>query len=119
MAQFAVLIYSDDSGRVAGSDTEENDENDRHADELASSGAMTLAYAFTSRSEAISVDANGARRGPFLGLPLIVAGIYIVEADDLVAATDIARTNPAVHSATGGVEVRPIHSGGPVSGELP
>jgi hypothetical protein len=114
MAQFAVLIYSDDSGRVAGRDTAENDENDRHADELASSGAMTLAYAFTSRSDAIAIDANGARRGPFLDLPLVVAGIYIIEADDIAAATGIARANPAVRSAAGGVEVRPIHSGGPV-----
>lgn len=115
MAQFAVLIYSDDSGRVAGRDTDANDENDRHADELANSGAMTAAYAFTSRTEAVSIDANGARSGPFVDLPLSVAGFYVIEAPDVVAATEIARANPAVRSATGGVEVRPIHSGGPVS----
>jgi hypothetical protein len=115
MAQFAVLIYSDDSGRVEGHETEANDENDRHADELANSGAMTLAYAFTSRSEAISIEANGARRGPFLDVPQVVAGFYVIEADDIVEATEIARGNPAARSATGGVEVRPIHSGGLVS----
>jgi hypothetical protein len=114
MAQFAVLIYSDDSGRVAGRETDEFDENDRHADELANSGAMTLAYAFTARSEAISIDANGARRGPFLDVPQVIAGFYIVEADDIAAATEIARANPAVRSGAGGVEIRPIHSGGPV-----
>jgi hypothetical protein len=115
MAQFAVLIYSDDSGREAGRDTDENDENDRHADELANSGAMTLAYAFTTRSDAVSIDANGLRRGPFLDLPQVVAGFYVIEASDIAAATEIARGNPAVRSAGGGVEIRPIHSGGPVS----
>jgi hypothetical protein len=114
MAQFAVLIYSDDSGRVAGRDTDDNDENGRHADELASSGAMTFAVAFTSRAEAVSLDANGERRGPFLDTPQVVAGFYVVEAADLAAATEIARANPAVRSASGGVEIRPIHSGGPV-----
>jgi len=114
MAQFAVLIYSDDSGRHAGRETVADDENDRHADELASSGAMTLAYAFTSRSEAVSIDVNGVRPGPFLDLPQVVAGFYVIEAPDLHAATEIARANPAVRSATGGVELRPIHSGGPM-----
>jgi hypothetical protein len=114
MAQFAVLIYSDDSGRDAGSATAAGDENDRHADALADSGAMTLAYAFTSRSEAVSIDGNGARPGPFLDLPQVVAGVYVIEAADIEAATEIARSNPAVRSAVGGVEIRRIHSGGPV-----
>jgi hypothetical protein len=114
MAQFAVLIYSNDSDRVAGRETPADDENDRHADELASSGAMTLAYAFTSRSDAVSIDASGIRPGPFLDSPQVVAGFYIVEAPDIDAATAIAGGNPAVRSAGGGVEVRPIHSGGPV-----
>ena len=114
MAQFAVLIYSDDSGRHAGRETVADDENDRHADELASSGAMTLAYAFTSRSEAVSIDVNGVRPGPFLDLPQVVAGFYVIDAASIEAATEIARSNPAVRSAAGGVEIRRIHSGGPV-----
>jgi len=114
MAQFGVVIYSDDSGRAAGQETAVDDENDRHADELASSGAMTMAFAFTSRSEAVSIDANGVRPGPFLDLPQVVAGFYVIEAPDLEAASQIARSNPAVRSAAGGVEIRRIHSGGPV-----
>lgn len=113
MAQFAVLIYSDDSGRVAGRRTDENDEHDRHADELANSGAMTFAWAFTSRSDAVSIDADGVRPGPFVDTPQVVAGFYVLEAADIEAAKEIARANPAVRSG-GGVEIRPIHSGGPV-----
>jgi len=40
-----------------------------------------------------------------------VAGFYILEAPDLDAALAIAGSNPVVRSG-GGVEVRPVHSGG-------
>ena len=39
----------------------------------------------------------------------VIAGFYLIEADDLDAAIAIARTNPVVR-AGGGVEVRPVHS---------
>jgi hypothetical protein len=41
----------------------------------------------------------------------IVAGFYIIEASDLDSALAIARTNPVLTEG-GGVEVRPVHSGG-------
>lgn len=41
----------------------------------------------------------------------VVAGVYILEADDEQTALTIASTNPAIRG-DGGVEVRPVHSGG-------
>jgi hypothetical protein len=41
----------------------------------------------------------------------VVAGFYVIEAPDLDAALAIAGTNNAIADG-GGVEVRPVHSGG-------
>ncbi len=72
---------------------------------------MVLAYALTPRGMASSVRASGVTDGPFVDAPEIVAGFYILEAPDLDAALAIAATNPAIREG-GGVEVRPVHSGG-------
>ena len=112
MAQFAVLIYADDSAHAVDATPDELADADRHADELAESGAMVMAYALTPRNLARSMRADGVSDGPFLpGEPLLV-GFYVLEATDLDAALDLARTNPVIRSAGGGVEVRPVHSGG-------
>jgi hypothetical protein len=58
-----------------------------------------------------SIRATGITDGPFINAEQVVAGFYILEAPDLDAALALARTNPVV-SERGGVEVRPIHSGG-------
>jgi hypothetical protein len=82
-----------------------------HAEELARSGSMLLAYALTPRDLATSIRADGITDGPFVDAEVIVAGFYVLEAPDLDAALAIAGTNPVVR-AGGGVEVRPVHSGG-------
>ncbi|WP_458116424.1 hypothetical protein [Arthrobacter sp. D2-10] len=41
-----------------------------------------------------------------------MAGFYVLEAAELDAAIALARFNPAVRRSTGGVEIRPVHSGG-------
>ena len=58
-----------------------------------------------------SIRATGTTDGPFINAEQVVAGFYILEAPDLDAALALARTNPVV-SHRGGVEVRPVHSGG-------
>jgi hypothetical protein len=45
-----------------------------------------------------------------------VTGFYVLEAPDLEAALAIAGTNNVI-SQGGGVEVRPIHSGGMVGSD--
>ncbi|MFF5289884.1 YciI family protein [Paractinoplanes globisporus] len=113
MAQYAVLIYAGDSAHAPDASAEELETHTDHADDLAERGSMVAAYALTPRDMATSVRGDTITDGPFLDSKEVVAGFYVIEAPDLDAALAIARTNPVVHQG-GGVEVRPVHSGGPV-----
>lgn len=113
MAQYAVLIYADDSAHAPEAAAEDTEMCDEHADELASAGSMVAAYALTPRDLAMSVRAGGVTDGPFLDAKEVVAGFYVIEAPDLDAALAIAGTNPVIRQG-GGAEVRPLHSGGMV-----
>ncbi|MDT3330772.1 YciI family protein [Microbacterium sp. KSW-18] len=110
MPQYAVLIYTDDSAHALDASNEQLAEPNAHGDELAQSGALRAAYAFTPRELARSVRVDGVTDGPFVDSAQVVAGVYVIEADDEDAALAIAATNPAIRGA-GGVEVRLIHSG--------
>ena len=111
MPQYAVLIYTDDSAHDLSASAEDLAEPNGHGDELAASGAMRVAYAFTPRHLARSVRTTGVTEGPFVDAHQVVAGVYVLEAADLDSAVAIAATNPAVRGS-GGVEVRLVHSGG-------
>ena len=114
MPQYAVLIYSSDSAHALGATAETSGEVaacDEHADALSASVVMTAAWALTPRDMAKSIRVAGITDGPFVNADQVVAGFYILEAPDLNAALALARTNPVV-SHRGGVEVRPVHSGG-------
>lgn len=114
MPQFAVLIYSRDSAHAPGATPDDLAEPDGHADELRAQDAMLAAYAFTPRALARSVRVDGVSDGPFVDSPEVVAGVYVVEAADLDEAVRIAATNPVARTPGGGVEVRPVHSGGSI-----
>lgn len=111
MAQYAVLIYANDSAHAPDATPEDLAECDEHANDLVDDGSMIMAYALTPRSMATSIRADTITDGPFLETKEIVAGFYVIEAPDLDAALAIARTNPVIRDG-GGVEVRPVHSGG-------
>jgi hypothetical protein len=113
VAQFAVLIYAGDSLHAPDASPEDLAEPDAHADALRASGSMRAAYAFTPREMARSVRSSGISVGPYIDGEQVVAGFYVIEAPDLDAALAIAGTNNAI-AGGGGVEVRPVHSGGPV-----
>ena len=113
MAQYAILIYAHDSGHAPDATPADLETSDRHSDELAASGSMIAAYALTPRDMATSIRADAITDGPFLDSKEVVAGFYVIEAPDLDAALAIAGRNPVVRDG-GGVEVRPVHSGGPV-----
>lgn len=115
MPLYGVLIYAADSAHDPDATPEDLQEPNAHAEELAASGSIRAGYAFTPRAHAISVRADGRAQGTFIESPAVVAGFYVIEAADPQAAADIAATNPAV-SGIGGVEVRPIHSGGVFDG---
>lgn len=115
MPQFAILIYSDDSAHEPDKTAATSDDIaicDEHAAELASQATMTAAWAFTPRNMAKAVRAGAVTDGPFIDSRQAVAGVYILDAPDLDTALETASTNPVVTQG-GGVEVRPIHSGGP------
>lgn len=119
MGVFAVLIYAGDSAHAPGESAETSSDIatcDTHAEELAASATMTAAWAFTPRSMAMNVRAGRVSEGPFIDGPEVVAGVYLLEAPDLESATASAASNPVVHQG-GGVEIRPIHSGGLVASE--
>ncbi|MET0693820.1 MAG: YciI family protein [Propionibacteriaceae bacterium] len=113
MAQYAVLIYADDSAHAPDATAADTEVCDQHADELAAADAMRYAFALTPRDLATSLRADSVTDGPFIDSKEIVAGFYIIEAPDLDAALAIAGTNPVIR-AGGGVEVGPVHSGGAV-----
>ncbi|WP_413353889.1 YciI family protein [Microbacterium sp. 1P06AB] len=110
MPQYAVLIYTDDSAHALDASDQQLAEPNAHGDELAQSGALRAAYAFTPRALARSVRVSGVSHGTFVDSAQVVAGVYVIEADDEDAALAIAATNPAIRG-DGGVEVRLIHSG--------
>lgn len=114
MAQYAVLIYADDSAHAPDAGADETRDCDEHADDLSATGSMLAAYALTPREFATSIRANSITDGPFIDAKEIVAGFYIIEAADLDEALAVAGTNPVIR-AGGGVEVRPVHSGGMVA----
>lgn len=112
MPDFAILIYADESLHALDAAEADLEENDQHAQDLQASGSMSLAYALTPRANAVSVRRDGTTAGLFVQADQFVAGFYVIEALDLEAAIAVARLNPAVRTSTGGVEVRPVHSGG-------
>jgi hypothetical protein len=112
MPQFAILIYADESLHALDAAQADLEENDQHALDLQASGSMNLAYALTPRAAAVSIRRDSITAGPFVQGDHFVAGFYVLEAPDIDAAIATARSNPAVRTNTGGVEVRPVHSGG-------
>jgi hypothetical protein len=112
MPDFAILIYAEESLHAVDAAESELEENNQHARDLQASGSMALAYALTPRASAVSIRHGGATAGPFVQAEQFVAGFYVIEAPDIDAAVAIAGLNPAVRAGTGGVEVRPVHSGG-------
>jgi hypothetical protein len=110
MAQYAILIYADDSAHAVEATPEEREVHDRHGRELEESGALVAAFALHPRAMATSIRGDVMTDGPFVDTKEVVAGLYVIEAADLDAALAIAANNPATQLG-GGVEVRPVAGG--------
>jgi hypothetical protein len=107
MAQYALVIYAPVDAETDPS-AEERAAHDRHAEEIMGSGAVVAAFALeAAHTTATSVRGDVVTDGPFVDAKEVVAGFFVIEAPDLDAALDIARSNP-VNQQGGGVEVRPI-----------
>ena len=104
MPQYAILIHADPE---AEHDDAELAEHEKHSDDLIRSGALVAAYALSAPETARSLRASGMTDGPYTESKEFIAGLGIVEADDLDAAIALARQNPAIRHGSG-VEVREI-----------
>lgn len=61
MAQYAILIYADDSAHSAEVTPEERDVHDRHAQDPEESRAMVAAFALEPRETATSIRVTRCR----------------------------------------------------------
>lgn len=117
MAQYAILLYATNSAdpdtvtAESANSAEQRDAHSRYADEVIASGAMVAAFALQSAdTTATSIRGDVVTDGPFVDAKEAVAGFYVIEADDLDSALEIARRNPITQQG-GGVEVRPVDGG--------
>ena len=112
MPQYAMLIYAPKAtDEESATSAAERAEHDRHAQELEESGAMVAAFALEPSSMATSIRGDTITDGPFIDAKEVIAGFAILDAPDLDSALELARRSPATWQG-GGVEVRPVESGG-------
>ena len=111
MAQYAILIYAQNTTEETELSAGERAAHDRQAEELIASGAMVAAFALEpAGTTATSIRGDVVTDGPFVDAKEVVAGFCVIEAPDLDAALAIAKANPATQQG-GGVEVRPVEGG--------
>lgn len=111
MPRFLVLIYGDE--KVWAQATPEWDEENgrRHKAWLDSVGsAVRTGGEVVLGAQAISIrgddPAATASPGPFVQADKGIGGFYLIEADDLDAAIDLARGIPEASTPHSGVEIR-------------
>ena len=111
MAQYVVLIYEDEQGWSTG-DPAVIEQGMKDHNQFAQDAGEKLrggqALQPTSTATTIRKDAGGGftvTDGPFAETKEALGGFYIIEADDLDAAIELAKQVPAPF---GGVEVRPV-----------
>jgi hypothetical protein len=110
MSQFAILIYEDEAGWMAGGpDAEQASKehtafNERHRPTGVVVGGDALQPTVAGRS----IQRDGTvTDGPFLETKEALGGFYLVEAADLDAAVELAQQVP---HPFGGLEVRPVRN---------
>ncbi len=110
MPRFLVLIYGDEQEWAAAT-PEWNDENGRrHRAFLDAAGdAVLTGGELVPSVQAVSIRGAAPADvvpGPFVTTDKGIGGFYLLEADDLEHATDLARGLPEASNAHSGVEVR-------------
>ena len=108
--QYALLIYSK-PGTAEALSAAEREANHREYMALRKLPAVTGGAALYPAETATTVRVQDGRTlvtdGPFADTKEILAGFYLVEAEDLDAATEIAARIPAARIG-GSVEIRPV-----------
>jgi hypothetical protein len=108
--QYALLIYRQPGGAEALSD-QEREASHREYLEIRNLPEVTGGAALHPAETATTVRVRDGRTlvtdGPFADTKEIFAGFYLVEAEDLDAATEIAARIPAARIG-GSIEIRPV-----------
>jgi hypothetical protein len=109
MAQYAILIYEDESSYADASPEvwqQMMEAHGRFSGQVGEKGGKILGgEALQPTSTATSIRADVVTDGPFAETKEALGGFYLIEARDLDHALDIAKLCPA---PGGGVEVRPV-----------
>jgi hypothetical protein len=110
MPRFLVLIYGDEQ-QWASATPEWNDENGRrHRAFLDAAGdAVLTGGEVVPSAQAVSIRGDApadAVPGPFVTTDKGIGGFYLLKADDLESAIELARGLPEASNAHSGVEVR-------------
>src|ERR1700734_3406019 len=109
MAQYAILIYEDESVYADASPEawqQMKEAHGRFAQQVGEKGGKILGGgALQPTGTATSIRADVVTDGPFAETKEALGGFYLIEARDLDHALDIAKLCPA---RFGGVEVRPV-----------
>lgn len=109
MAEYAFLLYAPQHDIEEEGSPDDRAAHDRHSEDLQRNGSMIAAFALEHPSMATSLRGDVMTDGPFLESKEVILGFGIIEAADLDAALEIARTNPILRQG-GGLEVRPVES---------
>ncbi len=104
MPQYAIFIYADPTTEH---DDAELAEHEKHSEDLIQAGALSAAYALSEPAAATAIRGSGETDGPYTETKELIAGIGIIQAENLDAALALARQHPATRHGAG-VEVREI-----------
>jgi hypothetical protein len=108
--QYALLIYRDPAATEALSDEEQEQVHREYwqiRSEPRMTGGASLHPAETATTVRVSDGQVLVTDGPFADTKEIFAGFYLLEADDLDQATEVAARIPAARLG-GAVEIRPV-----------
>jgi hypothetical protein len=111
--QYMLLIYSDENGRGAGTEEEQQAQMAKwfsYTEEMRSAGVMKSGDALEPTATATSVRDNGGEAlvtdGPFAETKEQLGGYYVLDVADLDEAIKWAHKCPGAQSGT--IELRPI-----------
>ncbi|MGH3733448.1 MAG: YciI family protein [Acidimicrobiales bacterium] len=107
MPQYAIFLYADFDRPSSDVQPGEREEHEAFSDELMSEGNMRAAIVLEDVTTATSLRADVISDGPFVEAKEAIAGLFILDADDLDEAIATARRNPILLQG-GGLEIRPI-----------
>jgi hypothetical protein len=101
MGQYAIFLYTTQVAEVCG------DDHNQHSDDLDATGSMLAAFALRPPETGRAIRGQFVTDGPYAETKEVIAGFYVIEANDLDAATKVALDNPILRDG-GGLEIRPV-----------